>query len=76
MLAKELAALTSELDLGFLADDRAVDVHGHADVVAGVLLLPGVGDDQVAPHQAVVLVRLLHQLNLPVVTPPPGRGGI
>jgi hypothetical protein len=41
-----------------------------------VLLLPGVGDDQVAPHQAVVLVRLLHQLNLPVVTPPPGRGGI
>lgn len=63
--------LTSELDPGLLADDGAVDVPGHADVRPGVLLLPGVCDNQVPPNKAVELVWLLHQLDLPVIPAPP-----
>lgn len=68
--------LTSELDPGLLADDGAVDVLGHADVRPGVFLLSGVGDNQVPPHEAVVLVWLLHELDFPVIPAPPGSDTI
>lgn len=63
--------LTSKLDPGLLADDGAIDVPCHAQVRPSMLLLSGVGDNQVPPHKAVVLVWLLHQLDFPVITPPP-----
>lgn len=63
--------LTSELDPGLLADDCAIDVPGHTDVSPTVLFVSRVGDNQVSPHQAVVLVWLLHQFDLPVITAPP-----
>lgn len=68
--SSRVRALTSKLELGFLADDGAVDVPGHADVRPSVLLL-GVVDHQIPPHEAVVFIRLLHQLDLPVLPAPP-----
>lgn len=65
--------LTSKLDPSLLADDGAVDVPGHADVRPGVFLLLGVVNHQVAAHQAIVFIGLLHQLDLPVIAPPSCR---
>lgn len=67
-------ALTSKLDPGLLADDGAIDVPSHADVRPGVFLLLGVVDHQIPTHQAVVLIGLLHQLDLPVIAAPPVSG--
>lgn len=67
--------LTSKLDPGFFADDGAIDVPSHADVRPGVFLLLGVVNHQIPTHQAVVLVGLLHQLDLPVIAAPPVSGG-
>lgn len=68
--SSRVRALTAKLELGLLADDGAVDVLGHADVHPSVFLL-GVVDHQIPPHKAVVFVRLLHQLDLPVLPAPP-----
>lgn len=37
-----------------------------------MFLLFGVVDDEVSPDEAVVIIWLLHHLDLPVVTAPPG----
>lgn len=64
--------LTAKLDARLFADDSAVYVLGHTNVGARVLLLFGVGDNQVTSNQTVVLIRLLQQLDLPIITAPPG----
>lgn len=71
VLVNYIIILTSKLDSGFFADNGAVNILGHTDVRPSMFLLYWIGDHQIPPHQAVVFIWLLHELDFPVIPTPP-----